>query len=376
MVTIRTDDESFVPPPYPYDRLDQIKAMASEIPGGMIDLSIGAPVDDPPPEVIRVLGEAHALRSYPPSIGTPAFLDAARAWLDRRFAIPIADNEIGACLGLKEMVVGLPHWLRLREPERDTVLYPAVSYPSYAMGARLAGCRAVPVPVDDQWRMDLSAIDDDDADSALCLWMNTPGNPTGALDDLGAAAAWGRERGIPVLSDECYIEFTWDGPARSVLRHGTEGVLALHSLSKRSNLAGLRSGFYAGDADLVDYLREIRKHLGAMVPGPNQAAAVAAFGDDAHVDRQREVYRERLDLVGSALRVLGSEVSSPGGGFYLWVPAADGNSWSFAEFLAMRSGAVVSPGEFYGAAGDGYVRIALVQPTDRLEEMVRRLGAD
>ena len=177
-----------------------------------------------------------------------------------------------------------------------------------------------------------------------------------------------------MLSDECYIEFTWDGPPRSILDHGTEGVLALHSLSKRSNLAGLRVGVYAGDADLVQYLREIRKHSGAMIPAPNQAAAAVAFADDTHVDAQRDVYRERIDLVAKTLRTLGADVPAPGGGFYLWVPATDGDAWAFANFLATRGGAVVSPGEFYGDAGATHVRIALVQPTDRLELLARRLG--
>jgi hypothetical protein len=159
----------------------------------------------------------------------------------------------------------LPQLLHLRNPERDTVLYPAVSYPTYAMGATLAGCRAVPVPVDKQWRIDLGAIVPADARRALALWVNTPGNPAGGLDDLDAAAAWGRAQGVPVFSDECYIEFTWNGPGRTILRNGNDGLVAVHSLSKRSNLAGARAGFYAGDAELVHYLSEVRKHIGLMV---------------------------------------------------------------------------------------------------------------
>src|SRR3546814_2999004 len=139
------------------------------------------------------------------------------------------------------------------------------------MGATLAGCRAVPF-------LDLDEIAEDDAARALCLWVNGPGNPTGDLDDLGAAAAWGRAHDVPVLSDECYVEFTWDGPPRTILEHGTDGVLAVHSLSKRSNLAGARAGFYAGDGDLVHYVSEVRKHVGLLVPGPVQAAAVVAWG--------------------------------------------------------------------------------------------------
>jgi aspartate/methionine/tyrosine aminotransferase len=242
------------------------------------------------------------------------------------------------------------------------------------MGATLAGCRAVPVPVDDQWRLDLSAISDDDAARALCLWLNTPGNPTGGLDDLGAAAAWGRAHDVPVLSDECYAEFTWDGPPRTILEHGTHGVLAVHSLSKRSNLAGVRAGFYAGDGELVHYLSEVRKHAGCMVPGPVQAAAVAAWGDQAHVDSQRERYRTRLELVAEVLGRHGIHAAIPGGGFYLWVAAPGGDAWAFAEWLATAGGALVSPGEFYGEAGAPRVRIAVVQPEERLELLADRLA--
>jgi aspartate/methionine/tyrosine aminotransferase len=243
------------------------------------------------------------------------------------------------------------------------------------MGATLAGCRAVAVPVDDHWRIDLDAIDPADAARALCLWVNTPGNPAGGLDDLDAAASWGRENDVLVVSDECYAEFTWDGPPRSVLASGTEGFLAVHSLSKRSNLAGVRAGFYAGDAELVHYLQEVRKHAGFMLPGPVQAAAVAAFGDDAHVDIQRDLYRTRLVMLARILeRAYGIDVALPGGGFYLWVPAPDDDAWGFTRRLATDAGILVSPGEFYGPAGAGHVRIAVVQPDDRLALVAPRLG--
>ncbi|HSL56463.1 MAG TPA: succinyldiaminopimelate transaminase [Acidimicrobiales bacterium] len=364
----------FVPPPYPYDRLDGLKALAAEHEGGLVDLSIGTPCDPPPPAVVAALGASGAERGYPPSIGTAAYREAAAAWLHRRLGVEVGPDQLAACIGTKELVAGMPHWLRLRDPSRDTVLYPAISYPTYEMGAVLAGCRAVPVPVDDRWRIDLSAIDEADAERALCLWVNTPGNPAGGLDDLGAAAAWGRARGVPVLSDECYAEFTWDGPPRSVLTHGTDGLLAVHSLSKRSNLAGVRAGFYAGDADLVHYLRELRKHAGFMLPGPVQAAAVVAFGDDAHVDAQRQRYHHRLTVLADALRSAhGLDVALPGGGFYLWVPAPGGDAWAYADRLAREGGVLVSPGELYGAAGAGHVRIAVVQPDDRIELVATRL---
>ena len=269
------------PPPYPYDLLDELRAVAQERFGAVIDCSIGAPIDPPPASVIDALSSSNTERGYPPSIGSLAFREAAARWMARIADVHVDPvTQIGATVGTKEFVAGTPHYLRMRRPDRDTVLYPEVSYPSYEQGAIFSGCRAVAVPVDDQWRIDLTAIDPDDAARALCLWVNTPGNPAGGIDDLAAAAAFGREHDVTVLSDECYIEFTWEGAPQSILQHGTDNVLALHSLSKRSNLAGGRAGFYAGDTDLVQYLREVRKHGGLMVPGPVQAAAVAAFDDE------------------------------------------------------------------------------------------------
>jgi succinyldiaminopimelate transaminase len=365
--------QPFEPPPYPYERLDDLKDKAAAVPGGAVDLSVGTPCDPPPPAVVDALGHSAAERGYPPSIGTEAFRAAASAWLEGRFAVTVGADEVAACVGSKEFVCGLPHWLRLRRPDRDTVLFPAASYPSYEMGATLAGCRAVAVPMDDQWRIDLAAIPAGDAERALCLWVNSPGNPAGGLDDLGAAARWGRAHGVPVFSDECYADFTWDGPPRTILEHGSDGVVAVHSLSKRSNLAGVRIGFYAGDGDLVHYLREVRKHAGFMVPGPVQAAAVVAYGDEAHVEAQRERYRWRMERLAAALRGAGLDAAVPGGSFYLWVPAPEGDGWGLAAHLAAEAGAVVSPGEFYGPAAADHVRIALVQPDDRIDLVAQRL---
>jgi aspartate/methionine/tyrosine aminotransferase len=221
--------------------------------------------------------------------------------------------------------------------------------------------------------LDLGAISVDDVGRALLLWVNSPSNPTGALDDLGAAAAWGREHGVPVFSDECYAEFTWAESPRSILQHGSNGVVAVHSLSKRSNLAGLRVGAYAGDADLVHYLSEVRKHVGMMVPGPAQAAGVAALDDDDHVREQRFVYRRRLERTAEILSAWsGAEVPLPEGGFYLWFEVGD--AWSFAQRLATEAGAIVSPGDLYGPRGAGNVRVAVVQPDSVIEELARRLG--
>ncbi len=367
--------DGFAPPPYPYDRLDQLRAIAAEHPLGCLDLSIGTPVDPAPEVVTSVLADATALPGYPPSIGTPELRAAASDWLKRVAGAVVGVDQVAACIGTKEFVVGLPRWLSLRDPSRDTVLYPAVSYPSYAMGATLAGCRAVAVPMTADWSLDVGQIDSGDAARALCLWVNTPGNPAGGLDDLDAAVAWGRDNDVLVVSDECYIEFTWSGPPRTVLTSGTEGLLAVHSLSKRSNLAGGRLGFYAGDAGLVEYLREVRKHAGFMVPGPLQAAGVAAFGDDAHVEVQRDRYRSRLSNLASGLRSAGVPVEMPRGGFYLWVASPDGDGWDFAQQLASDSGIVASPGEFYGVAGAGHVRLAVVAPDEEFAVIGDRLAA-
>lgn len=366
--------KGYVPPPYPYDRLNELKPLAARFDGGLVDLSIGTPCDPAPEASVRAMAESGSERGYPPSIGFPEARVAAANWLERRFGATVSPDHLAATIGTKEFVVSTPRYLALRTPDRDTVLYPEISYPSYAMGAELAGLRAVPVAVDDTLSPVLDSIAPADADRALCLWMNSPGNPAGAVDDLNAAAEWGRSRSIPVLSDECYIEFTWDRPGATILDSGVQGVIALHSLSKRSNFAGGRFGFYAGDPDLVYYLSEIRKHAGNMVPGPVQHAAIAALNDDAHVDVQRARYLERLTYVAGLLRGIGLEVELPAGGFYLWLQAPNGDAWALTNWLAEHAGVLVSPGEFYGPAGSAYVRLALVATMDRLQLIESRLS--
>ncbi|SHH48501.1 succinyldiaminopimelate aminotransferase apoenzyme [Jatrophihabitans endophyticus] len=359
----------FVPPPYPYDRLDDVVAIANGHAGGAVDLSIGTPCDPAPDAVVAALSAGDSSRGYPPSVGTPALRQAAASWLERRLGATVDPaTQVAACVGTKEFVASLPQYLKLRDPYHDTVLYPAVSYPTYEMGATLAGCRAVPY-------LELDDISDDDAGRALCVWVNSPANPTGALEDLAAAAAWGRLRGIPVISDECYAEFTWTGSPTTILRSGTDGVLALHSLSKRDNFAGARIGFYAGDDTLVHYLREVRKHAGLMPPGPVQAAAVLALGDDEHVEAQRARYLDRLRRLADLLTAAGYPAELPDGAFYLWCAAPGGDAWAAAHDLARRAGIVVSPGEFYGEHGRAYFRVAAVQPDDRIDLAAGRVGA-
>ncbi len=369
----------FTPPPYPYDRLEELRAIADRFDGGCVDLSVGAPSDPPPGVVIEALTSSSAERGYPASVGSAAYRDAAIGWLSRRFGVDATGAGIAGCVGTKEFVASLPHYLRLRDPSRDTVLYPALSYPTYAMGAELAGCRAVPVPVDNQWCLNLKAVDPDDAARALCLWVNTPGNPAGGLENLASIAQWGRDHRVPVFSDECYIEYIWADMApgtASILHQGPEGVVAVHSLSKRSNMAGIRAGFYMGDPDLVGYLSEVRKHAGMMIPGPAQAAAVAAFNDDAHVDAQREIYRSRLGRLRDLLLLLSPVLHLPGGGLYLWAASPGGDGWALARRAAEEMGMLISPGEFYGSRGAGYARAAAVAPDDRIDLLEDRLACE
>ncbi len=369
---------AFRPPPYPYDRLRGLRDLAEALPGGVVDCSVGTPCDAPPPAVVRALAVSGAERGYPSSAGNPAFRRSAADWLGRRFGVEVDPSAVAACVGTKELVASTAHYLRLRTPVRDTVLYPAVSYPTYAMSAALAGCRAVPVPPagPDGGGLDLSGVAKADAARALLLWVNSPANPSGGLSDLVAAAEWGRRHGVPVFSDECYADYTWEGRPRSVLETGTAGVVAVHSLSKRSNLAGVRAGFYAGDPELVGYLRDVRQHAGLMVPGPVQAAAAVALADDAHVEVQRERYRERLTHVAGVLNDVGCPTSLPPGGFYLWVPVPRrwDDGWAMAEDLAKAAGLLVSPGDLYGERTAAHVRIAVVQPMVRLRLVGERLA--
>ncbi len=365
----------FVPPPYPYERLDALKQVADTLPGGVVDCSIGTPCD-PVPDLVAAAAADAATRSmgYPPSAGTVALHEAAAAWMARRLGVDVAPANIAACIGTKEMVVSLPHFLALQRPDRDTVLYPAVAYPSYDMGATLAGRRGVPVPLDAEWHLDVDAISDDDAKRALLLWINEPGNPSSSVADaayLERVAEWGRAHGVVVASDECYVEFAPD--RATILTAGAAGVLAVHSLSKRSNLAGMRVGFFAGDPALVHFLVETRKHAGFMVPTPAQAAAVAALSDDAHVEVQRRRYQDRRALAIERLATAGLHHEGGAMLFYLWLrDDAGSDGWAIAGRLA-RVGLLVSPGDLYGEAGARYARLALVQPRERLEPALDRL---
>lgn len=371
--------DGFVPPPYPHDRLDAFRRLAAVVPGGIVDCSVGNPVDPVPEVALVALHDAAAgATGYPVTIGAPELRAAAAAWIGRRFGVDVDADAVLACIGTKEMVASLPRWLHLRDPSRDTVLYPSISYPTYAMGAELAGLRAVPVPLDADWHLDLGRVADDDVARALVLFTNEPGNPTAAVapaERVAAAVRWASERGIVLAADECYAEFSGGVPS-TALASGSDGVLCLHSLSKRSNMAGYRTGFVVGDPALVHYLGEVRKHAGLMTPTPIQAAAAAALADDTHVAAQRTRYEERRALMVDGLAAHGFVHDGGPAPFYLWLRSGEDvdDGWELAATFA-ATGTLVAPGALYGPAGADHVRLALTQPVDRLELVLERLAA-
>ena len=380
------EKSGFDPPPYPYARLARLVDVGAQHEGGIVDLSVGTPCDPPPAAVTAALGGSGAERGYPSSIGSLPMREAAARWMERRFGVSLEARDLAACIGTKELVATTAWFLHLRDPDRDTVIAPAVAYPTYAMGARLAGCDLVTVDETPGGGVDLSSVPEEVAARTVLVWLNSPTNPTGSLTNLRAAAVWGREHGVPVFSDECYAEFTWDRSLLStVLEDGIDGAVAVHSLSKRSNMAGARVGFYAGDPEVVGYLSAVRQHAGFMVPGPVQAAAVAALDDDEHVEEQRARYLRRLERLCEILCDVGLDAHVPAGGFYLWVPVpvwaseaagdvSGAGAWMLTEALAQTAGVLVSPGELYGDSGAGFVRVAAVQPDERIELVAQRLS--
>jgi len=354
-------------PVFPWDRLTPYADRARAHPDGLVDLSVGTPVD-PTPEIVRnALRDAADAPGYPLTAGTPELREAAAGWLRRRLGVADA-GVVLPTIGSKELVASLPSALALR----GRVLFPDLAYPTYDIGARLAGCEPVPVPTRDGL-LDVDALDPHDA---ALLWVNYPANPHGRVappEHLAEVVAWGRTNGVLVASDECYAEFGWTATPTSVLAHATDGVVAVHSLSKRSNLAGYRAGFVAGDRDVVNALLDVRRHAGMIVPAPVQAAMTVALGDDAHVDEQRARYAERRALLSEALTNAGWWIDHSEGGLYLWAHNPEvGDCWEAVAHLADK-GVLVAPGEFYGAAGARHVRIALTATTQQVADAAQRL---
>ncbi|MEV4666800.1 succinyldiaminopimelate transaminase [Microbacterium sp. LWO12-1.2] len=357
---------------YPWDAVIPYRERAAQHPQGLVDLSIGSPVDPTPDIIRRALAEATDAHAYPQTVGTPAVREAIVDWYARRRGVPdLTVDNVLPTIGSKELVALLPTLLGLGDG--DIVVHPLVAYPTYEVGARIAG--ATPLAADDpaSW-----------PEGTKLIWINTPGNPDGrtwTVDELAAAVVRARELGAVLASDECYAELGWDGPwateaIPSILDPRVTGgkrsnLLSVYSLSKQSNLAGYRAAFVAGCARIVADLLTARKHLGLMPPAPIQHAMAVALGDDEHVAAQKELYRARRDTLRPALEAAGFRIDGSEAGLYLW--ATEGrDAWETMARLA-DLGILAGPGPFYGAHSTQHVRLSLTAPTERIAEGARRL---
>jgi aspartate/methionine/tyrosine aminotransferase len=341
-----------------------------------IDASIGSPVDPPPRFVPGLLASSDAERGYPRSDGDLALRLALADWYRRRFGVVLGPSEVAASIGSKELLCLLPTLLARMRPGRDVVVVPEICFTPYLTGAELAGLEVFPAPLAGDGGPQLETVPDAVAQRVLMAFVNSPSNPTGRIYDLAPRAAWAREHGVVLVSDECYSEYGWTTRPHSVLELGRDLVLSVVSLSKRSNLAGLRIGAYAGDPELVDELVRARRSLGLIPAGPSQAAAAGALADEAHVATQRQRYQERLALLAVLMAKLsGREVAVPEGGLYLWVEAPEAlgrDGDSFARRLATELGLVVAPGSGFGDRT--HVRVAATVTTREVAELEERLA--
>ncbi|GAB91086.1 succinyldiaminopimelate transaminase [Gordonia rhizosphera] len=356
-------------PDFPWDTIGEARARASAHPDGIVDLSVGTPVDPVAPVIREALAASSEFPGYPTTVGTTELREAIVAALGRRYhSTGLDESGVLPVIGTKEAIAGIVSLLGIGAGE--VVVIPEIAYPTYEVGALLAGATAV--------RAD-STVQLGPTSPAL-VFLNSPSNPTGkvlGIDHLRKVVSWARDRGAVVVSDECYLGLAWEADAYSILDPRVSdgdhtGLIAVHSLSKVSNLASYRAGFLAGDRELIGELLAVRKHAGLMVPFPIQGAMVAALNDDAHIDLQRERYRARratlLDAVGKA----GFRVDHSEAGLYLWA-TRDENCRVTLDWLAER-GILAAPGDFYGPAGTAHVRMALTATDERIGAAAARLA--
>jgi succinyldiaminopimelate transaminase len=356
-------------PVFPWDTLADARALAESHPDGIVDLSVGTPVDPVAPRIRDALAAASAAPGYPATAGTEKLRQSAVAALSRRYGITdLAESAVLPVIGTKELIAWLPTLLGLGAA--DLVVVPELAYPTYDVGARLAGTRVL-------YADSLTQLG---PQTPSLVYVNSPSNPTGrvlGVDHLRKVVGWARDRGALVASDECYLGLGWDAEPLSVLHPSVcdgdhTGLLAMHSLSKSSSLAGYRAGFVAGDAAVVAELLAVRKHAGMMVPTPVQAAMVGALDDDTHEREQRDRYRKRRDALLPAFASAGFTVNHSEAGLYLWLtrgePCRDTIGW-LAEH-----GILAAPGEFYGPRGSRHVRVALTATDERIASAVDRLS--
>ena len=356
-------------PDFPWDHLTQYAERARLHQGGIVDLSMGTPVDPTPQVAQAALRDASDSPSYPMTVGRVDTRQACVDWLSRRFGVTgLHLDAVLPVIGSKELIASMPSHLGLGPS--DLVIYPALAYPTYEVGAKLAGARV----------MATDALTSVGPERVSLVWINSPSNPTGKVlpvDHLRKVVAWCRERGALLVSDECYLECAWDTKPVSVLHPAVcdgdhTGIVTVHSLSKRSNLAGYRCAFAAGDTDVIGELLAVRKNFGLQMPGPQQVAMKAALDDDLHVSEQHARYAARRTALKAAFESAGFRIDHSEASLYLWATRGE-SCWDTVSWLSDR-GILVAPGEFYGRAGAEHVRIAFTATDERVEEAARRLG--
>ncbi|NDA83653.1 MAG: succinyldiaminopimelate transaminase [Actinobacteria bacterium] len=335
----------------------------SSTPSGLIDLSQGTPVDPTPDFIQEALQKASNSPSYPVTAGTLELREAISNWASNNLG---ASGEFGVLplIGSKELVAWLPTIL-----ESEHVLYPEIAYPTYLVGSMIAKTKAT--------KVDFDANIWPDADLA---WVNSPSNPTGRVHtdkELINAIQWARggNGNRVVVADECYLEFGNGITPKSILSltgGNNKNILAIHSLSKRSSMAGYRAAMMIGDKELIAKILEVRKHAGMMVPLPVQRAMVAALADKVHVEIQRDIYNARKAKVRSAIEKHGFKVDHSEAGLYLWATRNE-RDWDSVAWFA-NQGILVTPGHFYGELGANHVRIAMTATDAQIDELVRRIG--
>jgi succinyldiaminopimelate transaminase len=347
-------------PDFPWDALVPFGDKARAHPNGIIDLSQGTPVDPTPDFIQKAFRDASNSPSYPFTAGTPELRDAIKNWATQRLGAT-GDFDVLPVIGSKELVAWLPTII-----EATKVLIPEIAYPTYHVGALLAGAQSIPVSID--------ATSWPKADLA---WLNSPSNPTGRVhsaEEIKTCIDWSRQNNSILISDECYLEFDHTAHSLSVLSQtggDNKNILAVHSLSKRSSMAGYRAAFMVGDSQLIARIREIRKHAGMMVPLPVQKAMTVALSDDAHVAQQRDRYNARKDAMRPALEANGFTVEYSDSGLYLWCTRNE-DAWKSVDWMA-NLGILVTPGSFYGQAGAQHIRVAMTATDAQIAQAVTRL---
>jgi succinyldiaminopimelate transaminase len=358
-------------PEYPWESLKPYAAKAAKHAGGAVDLSVGSPVD-PTPEVIQqALIDSSNAPGYPSTGGSPEFKAAVVEWFARRRAVPgLSPDQVMPSIGSKELISWLPLFMGLGPG--DAVVQPKAAYTAYEVGAALCGAELISEDDPENWPT-----------NAKLIWINSPGNPDGRVmdvDELRAAVAKARELGALLASDECYAELGWNEwdtkviPSildPRVIEGNFEGVIALYSLSKQSNMAGYRAAFAVGEASLIKGLVNLRMHSGLNTPGPVQRAMAVALGDEEHVQIEKEIYRERRNILLAAIRAYGFELAESEAGLYLWATLHE-DCWKTVDKMA-DLGIVVVPGTFYGPSNDKYVRFSITATDDKIAEGARRL---